>query len=236
MAQIPDHLKCFEWYPAHLKAIGYRVDVQPKLADLRGADLRDAGLRGANLRGADLRDADLRGANLRGANLRGANLRDADLSGADLRGANLSDADLRDAGLRGANLRDADLSGADLRGADLRGADIENAQWNYTTVGIHAAPEGELIGWGKKSNEIVKMLIPRDARRSCATTRKFRAERIITLEIEGGLNRIEHSTEYGTVVYEVGKETLPDKFDDNRWNECSNGIHFFLTREEAERW
>ena len=206
MAQIPDHLKCFEWYPAHLKAIGYRVDVQPKLADLRGA----------NLRGADLRDADLRGANLRGANLRGANLSDADLSGADLRGANLSDANLRD--------------------ADLCGADIENAQWNYTTVGIHAAPEGELIGWGKKSNEIVKMLIPRDARRSCATTRKFRAERIITLEIEGGLNRIEHSTEYGTVVYEVGKETLPDKFDDNRWNECSNGIHFFLTREEAERW
>ena len=206
MTQIPDHLKCFEWYPAHLKAIGYRVDVQPKLADLSDANLSDA----------DLRDADLRRADLRDANLSGANLRRADLSGA--------------------NLRRADLRGADLCGANLRRADIENAQWDYTTVGIHAAPEGELIGWGQKSNEIVKMLIPRDARRSCATTRKFRAERIITLEIEGGLNRIEHSTEYGTVVYEVGKETLPDKFDDNRWNECSNGIHFFLTREEAEQW
>ena len=216
MTQIPDHLKCFEWYPAHLKAIGYRVDVQPKLADLRGADLSYA-----NLSDADLRRANLRRADLRGANLSYANLSDADLRGADLSYANLSDANLR---------------GADLSYANLSDADIENAQWDYTTVGIHAAPEGELIGWGKKSTEIVKMLIPRDARRSCATTRKFRAERIITLEIEGGLNRIEHSTGYGTVVYEVGKETLPDKFDDNRWNECSNGIHFFLTREEAEQW
>ena len=82
----------------------------------------------------------------------------------------------------------------------------------------------------------MKMLIPRDAQRSCATTRKFRANRVITLEIEGGLQHLDHVTPYGTVVYEVGKETYPDSFDDNRWNECSSGIHFFLTLEEAEQW
>lgn len=24
-----------------------------------------------------------------------------------------------------------------------------------------------------------------------------------------------------------------EPFDDNRWNECASGIHFFITREEA---
>jgi hypothetical protein len=27
--------------------------------------------------------------------------------------------------------------------------------------------------------------------------------------------------------------TYPDSFDDTRWEECSHGIHCFLTREEA---
>jgi len=27
-----------------------------------------------------------------------------------------------------------------------------------------------------------------------------------------------------------------DKWDDDRWNECSGGIHFFLTRAEAEAY
>jgi hypothetical protein len=27
---------------------------------------------------------------------------------------------------------------------------------------------------------------------------------------------------------------VEDAFDENRWNECSHGIHFFITRKEAE--
>jgi len=37
-------------------------------------------------------------------------------------------------------------------------------------------------------------------------------------------------------VYEVGKLTIPDGFDENRWEECSHGIHFFITRSEAEAY
>lgn len=29
-----------------------------------------------------------------------------------------------------------------------------------------------------------------------------------------------------------GKVVVPSGFDENRWNECSQGIHFFLTFEE----
>ena len=34
-------------------------------------------------------------------------------------------------------------------------------------------------------------------------------------------------------VYKIGETKTIDNFDNNRWNECSTGIHFFITRKEA---
>ena len=36
-----------------------------------------------------------------------------------------------------------------------------------------------------------------------------------------------------TFIYKVGKTVSVCDFDENRWNECAPGIHFFITREEA---
>lgn len=36
-----------------------------------------------------------------------------------------------------------------------------------------------------------------------------------------------------TCKYEVGQEVVADSFDTFRWNECSNGIHFFMTEKEV---
>ena len=219
-----------------------------RVANLRGASLREANLRGAYLRGAYLREANLYGADLCGANLCGADLRVANLREANLREAYLREANLRRANLRGANLRGADLREADLRvanlcGADLReanlcGADLNGIKTNYLTIGIHPAPEGKLIGWGKKSKHIVKMEIPEDSPRSCATTRKFRCHFADVLEIDGKTTgKIEHSWNgIDIIVYEVGQRVYSGSWDAHRWNECSHGIHFFLTREEAEAW
>ncbi len=233
------------WRATHYEQLDLRW------ADLGGAYLRDANLYRADLGGADLRWADLGGTYLRDANLYRADLSEAYLSEADLYGANLSGANLGGANLRGANLRGTDLSRADLRGADLRGADLRGANlfgadlsgtnlsealWDYTTIGTAPAPEGDLIGWGKKGGLLVKMLVPAAARRSCATTRKFRAEYVQVLEIESGVQRVEHFSEHGAATYEVGQITRADEWDDDRWNECSHGIHFFLSRHEAERW
>ena len=126
----------------------------------------------------------------------------------------------------------ANLTEADLTWANLTGANLTRAKTNYLTIGIHAAPDGELIGWKKLGNDtIAKLRIPAEARRSCATTRKHRAEWVEVLEGEG-------YTEYECIVthYAPGLTVKPDKWDDNRWNECGHGIHFFLTREEAEAW
>lgn len=55
------------------------------------------------------------------------------------------------------------------------------------------------------------------------------------LEIDGGLSSVTSNYDK-TFIYEIGKTVKVDDFDDDRWNECSTGIHFFLTREEAESY
>ena len=185
--------------------------VVKKIASLWNADLR-----GANLRGANLRGADLQGANLRGANLQGANLRGADLRGADLRGANLWNA----------NLWNADLQGADLWGAmDI---DLRIAQ-------TRILPEGDIIGYKKcMNNVIVKLKIPANAKRSHAFGRKCRAEFAEVLEIFGAETAV--SAYNRRTIYKVGEIVRPDKWSDDWRNECDSGIHFFITKIEAENY
>jgi hypothetical protein len=197
----------------------------------------DANLRGADLRGVDLSDEDLRGADLRGADLSNANLRGADLDDADLSDASLSGANLSYAHLSGANLSGADLCGAHLGGASLKGADLDGVLYDETTAffALQCPEEGAFIGWKKCENDVlVKLLIPEDAKRSSATSRKCRASKAIVLEVIGAEKGVSQND--ASFVYEVGKEMIPDSFDDDRWAECSHGIHFFMTRKEAENY
>ena len=213
-------------------------------AHLSGADLRWADLSGADLSGADLVRAGLSGANLVGANLSradlvGADLRRVDLTGADLTGADLRGVDLTGADLRGADLSGADLSGADLSGADLSGADLVGAKNLFLPI---ACPDtGEFTAWKKcAGSTIVKLLIPADAKRSSATSRKCRASKAVVIAVyDKDGNEIDRAVSNfsNTFVYHKGKTVEPaNGFDDNRWNECAPGIHFFITREEAENY
>ena len=207
-------------------------DCGGECADLSDADLSCADLSGADLRGADLSRADLSRADLIRADLNGAYL-----NGAYLGGANLNGADLSRANLSCANLNGAYLSRANLSCANLGGAKLGDVTYNESTafVALQCPEEGSFVAWKKcKNNVIVKLLIPEDAKRSSATTRKCRASKAIVLEVIGAEKGI--STGDETFVYEVGKEVVPDSFDDNRWKECSHGIHFFITRKEAENY
>ena len=200
-------------------------------ADLRGADLRDADLRGADLCSADLHSANLHSANLHSANLRGADLHSANLRGADLHSADLHSADLRGADLHSANLRGADLCSADLRGADLCSADLCSADLRGARGIYSIVPEvGAFTAFKKLANgTIAKILIPEDAERVGGWTgRQCRASKAIVLEGSGV------SSHDDTFVYEVGKTIVPDEWDNDARVECSHGIHFFLTRKEAE--
>ena len=187
--------------------------------------MRGANLRGAELEGADLISANLGDAELRGANLRGANLRGAELEGANLRGANLG----------GANLRGANLRGAELEGANLAGADYSE----YTSFLSSQCPiEGSFIGWKKCGRYIVKLKICEDADRSSSTSLKCRCSKAEVLEIQNldgsraGITEI--CSDYNKdFIYKVGETVEVKDFDKCRWNECSNGIHFFIDRNVA---
>ena len=223
-------------------------------ANLRGADLRGADLRGANLIYADLTDTDLRWADLRGTNLRCANLKNSKLTGADLTGSKLTGADLTDVDLRGADLTDIDLTGTDLRGAnlanvDLRdvnlrgfnltGADLTDVVYNEDTLffALQCPERGSFVGYKKANNKIVELLITEDAKRSSATSRKCRCSKAKVLSItslDGKENYDEVASNYDEdFIYKVGEIVEVKDFDEDRWNECSTGIHFFITRQEA---
>ena len=240
-----------EWVNSH-GVKGVRANLWG--ADLSGADLRGADLRGACLWNASLWNADLSGADLRGVDFRGANLESANLSGADLRGADLNDADLtytdlKSANLWGADLWCADFSGANLRGADLRyaileGANLSGADLCDAKINFHiACPEkGSFIAFKKAGNNynnyIVELLIPEDARRCSATSKKCRCDKAKVLsitKIDGTADGVDtvYSIYDETFAYKIGETVEVKNFDDNRWNECSTGIHFFLTRQEA---
>jgi len=135
----------------------------------------------------------------------------------------------------GAYLRGADLRGADLQGADLQGA--KDAELAIARTRI--LPEGSLIGW-KKCGEgrIVKLRIPEDAKRSHAFGRKCRAERAEVVAIYGTNNapcKTAVASYDSSFVYRVGETVVPKNgFSEDWQSECEAGIHFYITRLEAE--
>ena len=162
----------------------------------------------------------------------------ADLRGADLRGADLSETDLRWANFSDADLRGADLSETDLSNANLGWADISGVNLYYPI----ACPEsGTFTAFKKAKKYIIKLEIPAEAKRSSATGRECRCDkaRVISIEnLDGSESRIkEVSSNYDKeFIYRVGEIVFVENFDENRWNECAPGIHFFITREEAVRY
>ena len=102
--------------------------------------------------------------------------------------------------------------------------------------------EGSFIAFKKlKDDKIAKILIPEYAKRSSSTTRKCRCSEALVVEIKdrNGNNIDEGFSKQADrsgceLLYKVGKTVYPDGFDEDRWNECSNSIHFFMTRREAE--
>ena len=205
--------------------------------DCEGWENMKANLCGVYLRGADLYGADLYGADLCGVYLRGADLYGADLRGTDLRGANLCNVNLCNANLRGAYLCDADLRGANLCDANLCGTDLRGAK-NLPFIPYACPDTGSFIGYKKASNMVIKLEITEDAKRTSATSRKCRCNKAKVLGIYDYNHNLLEDKEVASdrdkdFIYRVGELVEVKDFDEDRWNECSTGIHFFINFQEA---
>lgn len=203
-----------------------------------------------------------------GVDLRGVDFSFLYLVRLNFKGANLSGCSFRFTSFINCNFENADLSGANMHRptlykVNLTNAKLDNASFNFNPLAsweeieidtntmntyfpLACPSEGEFIGWKKANHEvydnvpvIVKLLIPKDARRSSAFGRKCRCDKARVLGIEclyepgnnyGGIAR---SIANRNFKYEIGKEVSVDNFDDDRSHECAPGIHFFMTREEA---
>jgi hypothetical protein len=134
--------------------------------------------------------------------------------------------------LQGAYLQGAYLQGAYLQGAYLQGADLKKIV-AITTI----LPDGDLIIWKKLQNNLIaKLSIPKEAKRINAIgSRKCRFEFAKVIAIYDGKKQVKEGVGIytNTAIYKKGKFIYPDSFDDSPLIECSNGIHGFITKQEA---
>ena len=232
-------------------------------ADISNTDLRFANLKYAILNDVNFCKSDLRWANfcttsLQHTNLSYADFREATLNDAYICDSNLIHADFGDASLVGAylshlNLTRADFQGANLAWADLRNCvfdntDLRNCNFMYSNlrgskyvpyIPLQCPSDGAFIGWKKVNNVLIKLEIPEDARRSSATTNKCRCDKAKVLGFYNTLGTEELditelvNDEYEKCRYVKGEMVYPDFFDEDRWNECSHGIHFFVNKQDA---
>lgn len=220
-------------------------------ADLRHFDLSDVVVSDIDLSHADLTLANfynsimgfakLDNTELGGAILAKTNLRFSDLTGANLSGADLSDADLSHSNLSNVNLLDAALFNTYLDGSI-----VDNIITNYPMN----LPDGEFIAWKKVHTDVVneyiiKLKILENSKRSRGTSDRCRCDKALVLEIQNldgsksDLTEVHHigfSLKSLPCIYKVGEIVEADRWDNNRFNECSHGIHFFLSRERAESY
>ena len=195
-------------------------------AYLKGANLEGACLEGANLKCTYLEDADLSDANLEGANLKGANLFCAYLKGAHLVGADLEGANLFRAYLKGVYLEGANLEGANLEGAHLVGAELPNFQI--------CPQEGSFVAFKKTTKGVIRVLIPEGAKRTNSLVgRKCRTSKLIVL---GGDGVGGTGPNYASIIYNEGETIECLDYDGDIRVECTKGIHFFMTEQEARDW
>ena len=97
--------------------------------------------------------------------------------------------------------------------------------------------EGAFIAYKALTNyKIAQLLIPKDALRSSAFGRKCRASRAYVVNIFNTKSNTYEQygvSRFAGLEYTQGQFVYPDYFDMNRWDECSHGIHFFMTKNEA---
>lgn len=219
----------------------------PGWRDMR-ADLSDVNLREFILKDVDLNSAILCGADLRGAVLIGVDLSYANLRDVRLQGSFILDSNMRLAILSGADftystiahtcLRSTDLSETKLKYAEFYNTNLQGSILGDNFIPLSCPEQGSFIGFKKASRKIVVLEIPEDAKRLSSTKRQCRCDKARVLRIEnldGTISNLKCvSSDFDRYFeYTVGETVSVDKFDDDRWEDCTSGIHFFINRSDA---
>ncbi len=211
-------------------------------------DLRDSILENMDLSGWDLSNTDFTRATFRDMTLDGANMDHCSICGSWFFGKN----SLRNVKLTNSNMQEAGMRYVDMSGMDISGSNLHSACLEYTKQDgivyddgtdwyeMKCPPEGQaFICWKCCIDfRVVQMLVPREAKRVMATQETGRTNRVKVLSIKS-IDESEsfdwaQSTVDPDFIYEVGKWIEPaNGFEEDRWRDSSQGIHFFLERQQC---
>lgn len=199
--------------------------------DLTGWELRNIDFSGSDFNRVILDDADLDRSSLHKTWFRDCSMKRA----------RLTNADVTEAGMRYLDLSGSDFSGSNFHATLFEYANLEGVTDNEDTRYFRLAcpEEGAFIAW-KCCTEwrVVQLLVPADARRVSATFDSCRCDKAKVLSIKSIDETVSYTWAQSTVdpnfYYEVGKWVEPaNGFEENRWLDSSEGIHFFMEREKC---
>lgn len=219
---------------------------------LHCADFRNAILNSTCMYNCDLNCANLEWAQATFAHFNSCKFEKAYLANADFRGADFMCSDLSDV----ITSEQTIFLYADFRYStnvpEIPMACPEEGSfiaWKKCRLMYSTEEEYRLMSQNKKIVYwcIVKLLIPEDAIRSSGTGRKCRANKAKVIEIydsEGNIiatkDNMNCDKYLAVSMYDDSFKYLPGEivrpkryFNTNRWQVCSTGIHFFMTKKEA---
>lgn len=206
----------------------------------RGCNFSYSFFTNCNFNDAGFTRCDMESIKFRDCNLNRLRILNSDCSFGRFINCDLTGANFRDTKLNNGCLQDSELQYASFDHYLMYNCDLRTTKnlSESTAAKLLVPPEkGRFIAYKKLASESIAMLeIPASAKRSSATTRKCRSSKARVLKIwddNGKLIDQGYSRHDYDFIYRTGELVEVKDFDEDRWSECSTGIHFFLTKQEA---
>lgn len=203
-----------------------------------GMDLRGWRLSDIDFTLSSFQEVILDGAVFSGSSVENALFDGCSMSRADFRNSRMVTASFRYCDMRECDIRDADLFGAVLEYAKLEGIiSDKSTKW----FRLHCPEKGAFLAYKKCMNDrLVQLLVPADAKRTSATRPSCRCSKAKVLTIKSFDYRESFDEAWSLVdenfVYRKGQWVEVTDFNEDRWQDSTTGIHFWLTREEAKAY
>ena len=211
--------------------------------ELKECEFKDMDLTGWNLSNIDFTLSSFQNVILNGVDFCKSTVENALFDGCPMQGANFRNAVMKTASFRYCDMSRCDIRGAYLFGAVLEFANLEGIISDEETkwFRLHCPEKGAFLAYKKCVNDrMVQLLVPADALRTSATLPSCRCNKAKVLTIKSFDFKENFEEAWSLVdedfVYKKGEWVEVKNFNEDRWQDSTTGIHFWLTREEAEAY
>lgn len=206
-------------------------------------EIWDMDLTGMDLSNIDFTLSSFQNTVLDRVNFENSNVENTLFDGCPMKSAVFKNAWMRTASFRYCDMRSCNIEGANLFGAVLEHANLEGIISNEDTqwFRLHCPEKGAFLAYKKCVNDrMVQLLVPADAKRTSATMPSCRCSKAKVLTIKSFDYNQNFEEAWSLVdenfVYRKGQWVEVKDFNENRWQDSTTGIHFWLTRAEAQAY